>query len=38
MLFDRRRVLEAVTLSPLMTPAFAVEKANYSIRIAKGLV
>jgi FtsP/CotA-like multicopper oxidase with cupredoxin domain len=38
MLMDRRRLLETAALSPFMSPAFAEEKADYTIRIAKGLV
>ena len=38
MLMDRRRLLEAAALSPITTSAFAVDKADYNIRIAKGLV
>jgi FtsP/CotA-like multicopper oxidase with cupredoxin domain len=37
MTIDRRRLLQAVAFSPLMGPAFAAPKADYTIRIAKGL-
>ena len=38
MLMDRRHLLQVAALSPLMTLAFAAEKPDYTIRIAKGLV
>jgi FtsP/CotA-like multicopper oxidase with cupredoxin domain len=40
MTIDRRHLLKAAALSPLLAaePAFAASKADYSIRIAKGLI
>jgi hypothetical protein len=38
MLMDRRHLLQVAALSPLVTLAFAAEKPDYAIRIAKGLV